>query len=610
MEFNIQSIPVLSCNTAVVGAGAAGFNAADELHKRGVDVLLLADSLHGGTSRNAGSDKQTYYKLSLSGDRPDSIGAMAQSFYAGGGTHGDHAYAMAANSVRCFMKLLQLGVRFPYNEWGEYVGYQTDHDQAQRATSVGPLTSRNMVEVLERSCRARGVRMREKVRLCSLLSDDQGKFIGLLMLDRANKERPWLLINARNVVLCTGGAANAYKNVVFPKAQHGATGLVLRSGIKANNLCYWQYGLASIKVRWNVSGSYQQALPRYTDGENEILLPFFDSEADALDSVFLKGYQWPFDARKTDGSSRVDIAVHTARKQGKRVFMDFTREHERNPLVQIGSEAKDYLQNCNALIEQPIDRLARINPKAIDFYRSRGIDLYTEPLEVALCAQHSNGGFAIDEWWQTNLSGVYAAGECAGAFGVYRPGGSALNETQVGSLRAAQHIAAHSGEYSARSVERFIEKAADAVQNNIRYFEALVGESSSDQTVDQLQTGMDEYAGALRDVEMMKKMLEVVNGQIEAPKSMSDLETVLDYIDVLYTQQAALSAMICQAQYKDSAGHAFTQGYDPTDNASIMDYAFETVDGYTEAVPVRPLPDGGGWFEDVWKRFGRGEVYG
>ena len=138
---------ILSCNTAVIGAGAAGLNAADELKKAGVDVLLLCDDFMAGTSRNAGSDKQTYYKLGMSGAGSESVETLAQSFYAGGGMHGDHAYAMAALSSRSFMKLALLGVPFPHNEWGEFVGYQTDHDATQRATSAGPLTSRMMAEM-------------------------------------------------------------------------------------------------------------------------------------------------------------------------------------------------------------------------------------------------------------------------------------------------------------------------------------------------------------------------------------------------------------------------------------------------------------------------------
>ena len=38
-------------------------------------------------------------------------------------------------------------------------------------------------------------------------------------------------------------------------------------------------------------------------------------------------------------------------------------------------------------------------------------------------AQHNNGGLAVDLNWQTTVSGLYAAGEAAGTFGIARPGG-------------------------------------------------------------------------------------------------------------------------------------------------------------------------------------------
>ena len=83
-----------------------------------------------------------------------------------------------------------------------------------------------------------------------------------------------------------------------------------------------------------------------------------------------------------------------------------------------------------------------MNQPAIDFYRDKGVDLYTQPLEIALCAQHNNGGIGIDCWWQTDVKGLFAVGEAAASHGVYRPGGTALNAGQVGSTRAAQYIAA------------------------------------------------------------------------------------------------------------------------------------------------------------------------
>ena len=53
-----------------------------------------------------------------------------------------------------------------------------------------------------------------------------------------------------------------YADSVYPFSQYGATGLALEAGAKGKNLTEWQYGLASVAPRWNVSGTYMQVLPR------------------------------------------------------------------------------------------------------------------------------------------------------------------------------------------------------------------------------------------------------------------------------------------------------------------------------------------------------------
>ncbi len=597
---------ILSCNTVVVGAGAAGLNAADELKKMGVDVLLVADSLTGGTSRNAGSDKQTYYKLSMAGGMPESVGGLAKSFYAGGGMHGDHAHAMAALSARSFMKLALLGVPFPHNEWGEYVGYQTDHDASQRATSAGPYTSKMMSECLMASAKARGVRMEEGLKLLSVLKDSEGKAAGLLMHDG----REFVAVNARNVILCTGGAAMAYGRTVFPEAQMGASGAAIRAGAAMNNLCYWQYGLASIKVRWNVSGSYQQALPSYTDGESEFLAPTFRDKQDMMDSVFLKGYQWPFDARKIAGSSRVDQAVAALNAKGGHAYMDFTREPAGGALSDLGDEARNYLVNCGALQDKPIDRLNAINRKAIEFYRDHGIDLYKEPLEVAVCAQHSNGGILIDEWWRTTVPGLYAAGECAGAFGMYRPGGSALNETQVGSLRASQHIAAHTGKLSVRSEEEFLAAAGADIDREIALFSKTGDAQQAQALLLRRRNDMDRLAGAMRSASGMKALKQKIEADLSSGLTGGNPVQTAELIDTLTVQKTMLSSMICQSKYAGVAGHGFADRETADDAPDAALFAFETRGDETKAVRLRPLPEGGGWFETVWKKYLNGEVFG
>ena len=56
-----RTIPVYALDALVVGTGCAGYNAADWLYDLGrTDVAIVTEGIKMGTSRNTGSDKQTY----------------------------------------------------------------------------------------------------------------------------------------------------------------------------------------------------------------------------------------------------------------------------------------------------------------------------------------------------------------------------------------------------------------------------------------------------------------------------------------------------------------------------------------------------------------------
>ena len=439
------------CNTAIVGSGAAGYNAADCLWRAGRhDILLLTENRLCGTSRNTGSDKQTYYKLTLSGGDGDSVREMAQTLFDGQCVDGDTALCEAALSAPCFLRLAELGVEFPRSRYGEYVGYKTDHDPRRRATSAGPYTSKRMTQMLEAAVCAEGVPMLDGMQVIRILTDGE-RVLGLLCLNRAarSEQTRYALIHCRNVIWATGGPAGIYADSVYPAGHHGSTGIALEAGAIGQNLTEWQYGLASLHPRWNVSGTYMQVLPRMisttpdqTD-EREFLMDFFKTPAEMLSKLFLKGYQWPFDVKKIEGgSSIIDVLVYLERCKGRRVWLDFRRNPcgDEIDYSQLDAEAREYLTHAGACFGTPIERLRHMNAPAVEFYREHGVDLETQPLEIALCAQHNNGGLEVDCWWQTNIKGLFAAGEAAGTHGVCRPGGTALNAGQVGSRRAAEYI--------------------------------------------------------------------------------------------------------------------------------------------------------------------------
>ncbi len=638
--FYINGIPfpVLTLDVAVIGSGSAGFNAADWLYDLGrKNIAILTEGINMGTSRNAGSDKQTYYKLSLASDGADSVGQMAADLFAGGSVNGDTALAEAANSVRCFIKLANLGVPFPTNEYGEYVGYKTDHDPRQRATSAGPLTSKYMTECLEASVRQKGIRILDGYMVFKLLVWEN-HIEGLVCLNKNKPEIPSggiTIIRTRQVILATGGPAGCYSDSVYPKSQTGMSGMALEAGVMGANLDQWQYGLASTKFRWNVSGTYQQVLPKYisvdSNGrEREFLPDYFDDPYKALDMVFLKGYQWPFHSVNIRTSSKIDMIVHhEINRLGHRVFMDFRSDPAclANGFGKLGKETLNYLSNSNALLASPIRRLEKMNPPAIELYRQHGIDLYKEPLEISVCAQHHNGGLAVDSNWETNIKGFYAAGETAGTFGVQRPGGSALNSGQVGSLRAAQHIAYTTSSHITVS-EEFETRAIYETEELLRQLGAIPAKTEASSFIHdkrkEMQKKMSLFAAHIRDrekFEILEKELESVLETFFEKAGCSGakkLPELLKTRDIFITQLAVLSAMD-KAVEEGTRGCALVlkEGGEPID--THLNYTFEPghllksnkilitrKDGnrYTsEYIPVREIPTPDNWFENVWKEY-------
>ena len=420
-----------------------------------------------------------------------------------------------------------------------------------------------MTECLQQAVEAKGIPVLENLQVISILSDGQQAW-GLLCLDLKaadDPERRFVAFNCKNIIYATGGPAGMYADSVFPRGHYGASGAAFEAGAKGQNLTEWQYGLASVNPRWNVSGTYMQVLPRFLSTDQnggdprEFLMDFFSNRGEMLTQVFLKGYQWPFDVRKVaGGSSIVDILVYLESCKGRKVYLDFRR----NPCggaeidyAALSPEARTYLEQAGACFGTPLERLLHMNKPAVDFYLDRGVDLAKQPLEIALCAQHNNGGLAVNKWWQTNVEGLFACGEVSGSHGVYRPGGSALNETQVGSTRAAQYIAARrSGQSPDESV--FVQRSQALIERQAAVADAaLQGDVGNVQAIwDEAAARMSRFGACIRskaDLEMLR--VEVAQRLSAFPDTVRagshrDLWKVYRLRDTLIAQQVYLSAML------------------------------------------------------------------
>lgn len=647
ITYKNKEIRCITAPAVVVGSGAAGFCAALRLYEYGVrDVLIVTDGMKRGTSRNTGSDKQTYYKMNISGSAADSPSQMAQDFFSGGCVDGDHAYAEAANSLKCFLKLCELGVPFPTNRLGEYIGYQTDHDTRARATSAGPLTSKFMTEALEAAVLKAEIHILDGALAVSVIKNGE-KVCGILALDTKGAKNEFVLIKTNNVVWATGGPAGMYADSVYPVSQCGMSGALFEAGAEGKNLTEWQYGLASVNPRWNVSGTYMQVIPRFVsvdgDGnEYEFLAEYFGSDVKrALSLVFRKGYQWPFDCKKAlDGSSLIDLLVYREKiLRGRKVYLDFRKNPfsiENFKADILDEEGAAYLISAKADFGTPIMRLRHMNEPAYRLYLEKGVDLETEMLEISLSAQHNNGGIDVDLWWQTAVPGLFAAGEVAGTHGIVRPGGSALNAGQVGGTRAAQYIA-RCGDFTEIEDEEFL----SAAENHIEKFDSISrtitsnGESNIRALRSEITDRMSMSGAAIRNAEKIKETLHSAKealsnfGEI-ASADRTELADALRVRDTLACQVVYLSSMLDyiekDGKSRGSALYTSEKGTSPEGLDAVFSFELDSMlvgdkvqivklDPSTLRVEckernVRPIPKGGGFFENEWKRYREdGNIY-
>lgn len=650
LQINGFNLKCYSLNTLIIGSGAASLNAAASLHSMGQEDIAIATSRWGaGTSNNAGSDKQTYYKLSLSGREPDSVREMAHDLFAGRCMHGDIALCEAQGSVQAFMKLVNLGVPFPHDKYGSWAGYKTDNDPRARATSAGPYTSRMIFGVLSDEVRKRKIRVFDNHHIVELLTNSTGtKVTGAVAIDTRVKDpmKAFVLFNAVNIVLGTGGPGDMYDESVYPASQTGSIGMAFRAGATGQNLTESQFGIASLKFRWNLSGSYQQVIPRYfsTDkngkNEKEFLNEHFVDYTSLTKAVFLKGYEWPFDPARVSGfgSSLIDLLVWRERAvMGRRVFLDFRKNITWNSSDkflpgELDPEVRNYLLNSGSMSEIPVKRLISMNSPAVELYREHNIDLSSEPLEIGVCAQHNNGGLKGNIWWESDLSHLFPVGEVNGSHGVRRPGGSALNSGQVGSRRAAEFINRRYNDQAplwdrfmaqtGKNIKRVLEMASFWLESG--------REEENKQVFMEIRQRMSTAGSIIRDREIVTKAIEEASSLLSESKARIGADSTRGLTDCFRISDACLTHLI----YLKSIGNYIERNgrsrgsyiiirdgkadlpdliypflkidlctYDRESERDIQEVKYKKGKVEINSVSVREIPLQNLWFEKVWREY-------
>ncbi|MGH7230944.1 MAG: FAD-binding protein [Nitrospiraceae bacterium] len=153
-----------------------------------------------------------------------------------------------------------------------------------------------------------------------------------------------------------------------------------------------------------------------------------------------------------------------------------------------------------------LERLPQIRELAIEF---AGVDPIESPIPVRPGAHYQMGGVRTDQWGETDIAGLYAAGECAcvSVHGANRLGGNSLLETVVFGRRAGLRAS----EYIRHVAPRALSDAALRVEESrIKKLMTNTGAERAWQVRDELGKTLSQNLGIFRTQKSMTQAMETI----------------------------------------------------------------------------------------------------
>ena len=406
--------PTWSVETDVVvlGSGAAGLSAA--LAMRPVrDVLLITkDTL------DAGSTNWAQGGLAAVLDPNDSIENHVQdTLEAGGGLCDEQAVrTLATEAPTAIRYLMQLGASFdPGLHEGVALTREGGHSHRRIVHAGGDQSGAEVQRTLDESVRLAGVHVVERAFGLDLVigrtADDTRAVTGVkvAMLDSSGGVQSVGIVNARAVIIATGGYGQVYASTSNPSAVTGdGIALALRAGLEASDLEFIQFH-PTVLWRGSKATGQQALISEAVRGEGGILL-------DAAGQRVMKGVH-----PQADLAPRDIVAAAISER-----------------MAQAPAGVDDHVYLDARHIEKFEERFPSITASCLD----AGIDPRTELIPVAPAAHYVCGGIRATLNGTTALQGLYVVGEaaCTGVHGANRLASNSLTEGVVAGTRVGRAL--------------------------------------------------------------------------------------------------------------------------------------------------------------------------
>ncbi len=392
-----------AADVVVIGTGVAGLAAALAAHRAGRSVVVLskADQARGATA--------THYAQGgiavVLPDNDDSVEAhVADTVVAGAGLCDPEAvYSIVADGYAAVAELVGDGARFDESASGKWaLTREGGHSRRRIVHAGGDATGAEVQRALDHAARMLDIRAGHVA--LRILRDDAA--VTGVLVGTANGCG---IISAPSVILASGGLGHLYGATTNPEGSTGdGLALGLWAGVAVSDLEFIQFHPTMLFA------------PDAASGRRPLVTEAIRGEG----------------ARLVDrqGNS-VTAGVHPMGDLAPRDVVAGA----------IDARLKATGDACVFLDARHIGDFANRFPTVTAACLAAGIDPVRQPIPVVPGAHYSCGGIVTDVYGQTELPGLFAAGEVArtGLHGANRLASNSLLEGLVVGGRAGKLAAAH-----------------------------------------------------------------------------------------------------------------------------------------------------------------------
>lgn len=441
-----ESIHSIQCDILVVGGGLAAASAVKRAIEHDVNVCMAVKGSYGsigqrGSGASAcGASESGSPRVAKMSVTPSEIESLYNRIIQAGLGLADRK--LVANMVEDVPKIQTL-----LQKWG--ITFD----------SPGPYhLGYPFIHAIEKDVRSSAIRLFEHTMITDLLLHDD-KCVGAMGITTSGEI---LIFQTPAVILATGGDAQLFRHNVHPDCVTGdGYAMGFRAGAELMNMEFMQIFFCTVHPTKNLFHAWNdKVLRNIYNTEGHHFLPDYLPAGLSIEECIEENIRHaPFSTR--DRASRyLGIAIVKEIQAGRGT------EH--------GGIFFDVIQAANAIrVEQ--DR----------FLRERGIDVRTEPVQVTMGHQCSNGGLRINTAAMTAVPGVFTAGESTtGMHGADRIGGNMLSSCLVFGIRAAESAVKWA---KTHAFHDDIRQVAQEKLDDIRALSSSIGKTSPDELLKRLQ---------------------------------------------------------------------------------------------------------------------------